>query len=66
MIMLPLIVILICFFDIRAMWNKGLKKEIAVFVFLVALTLSYGFYYLLNPKTASLCRNIFDLVGFKY
>lgn len=64
--MLPAVVLIISYFEIKAMWIKGLKKEIVVFLFFSILTLTYGYYYLLNKDTASLVRNIFDLVGFSY
>jgi hypothetical protein len=60
------IILLISYFEIKTMWNKGLKKEIVVFVFLGLITLSYGIYYLMNANTASLCRSFFNLIGFKY
>ena len=61
--MLPVLVAVISFFEIRAMWTKGLKKEIAVFAVIAAITLVYGYYYLLNTDSASLVRSIFDLLG---
>lgn len=66
MMLISITVLVISFFDIKPMWKKKQKKEIAVFLFAAIITLAYGYYYLLNTHTASLIRNIFDLVGIKY
>ena len=64
--LLPLLVLAISYFDIKAMWKKGLKKEIAFFVIIASLTLAYGYYYLVNKNTTSIIGRFFDLVGFEF
>lgn len=66
MVLLTVIIAVISFYEIRAMWKEGLKKEIAVFTAIAILTLTYGYYYYANIRTASLVRNIFDFIGIKY
>lgn len=64
--LLPIVVFIIAFFEIKAMYKKGLKKEIVVFVVIGVTAVTYGYYYLTHKESASLVANIFSLLGIKY
>ncbi len=66
MILITAVILAISFFDIRGLWKNGLKKEIVFFIVFALSTLVYGYYYALNKNTASIIRDFFDLVGYKY
>lgn len=66
MIYLFVIVLLISFFEVRAMCKHKLKKEIIVFTVCGVITLLYGYYFLKHIHTASFARYIFSLIGLDY
>lgn len=66
MIILPIVVIIISYFEIKSMKKKGLKKEIVMFILIGVIAIVYGYYYLTHEDSASLTANIFDLFGIEY
>lgn len=63
MITLILVVSALSIVEIRAMWNKKLKKEILVFSVLAVIALLLGGFYLSDPYRSGFADQITKLIG---
>ncbi|KJF27052.1 hypothetical protein TZ02_09605 [Clostridium aceticum] len=65
MILLSIIVIGLSIFEVKGMWRKKQKKEMIVYMVLVFITITFGWFYISNPYAPSFSVMVLKLLGFE-